>query len=60
MFHGAALRKTGTGWEFSREEALEDFLEDNLQELLRLTPLKRQHHVWQIENLKLSNFAILN
>jgi len=45
MLHGAALRQTGTGWEFASEEALEDFLEDNLQELLGLTFLKRQHHV---------------
>ncbi len=45
MLHNAALRQTGTGWEFASEEALEDSLEDNLQELLGLTFLKRQHHV---------------
>ncbi|MBC6421831.1 MAG: hypothetical protein GDA43_16605 [Hormoscilla sp. SP5CHS1] len=45
MLHGTTLKQTGTGWEFASEEALENFLEENLQELLGLTFLKRQHNV---------------
>ncbi|MBC6476198.1 MAG: hypothetical protein GDA48_28060 [Hormoscilla sp. GM102CHS1] len=45
MLHGTALKQTGTGWEFASEEALENFLEENLQELLGLTFLKRKHNV---------------
>lgn len=45
MLAGAALRKTGEGWEFASEAALEDFIWDNLQQLLGFTPLKRQYIV---------------
>ncbi|WP_414755632.1 endonuclease NucS domain-containing protein [Anabaena sp. CCY 9910] len=45
MLVGAALRKTGEGWEFASEAALEDFIWNNLQQLLGLTPLKRQYAV---------------
>ncbi|WP_411858929.1 endonuclease NucS domain-containing protein [Scytonema millei] len=41
----AALRRTGEGWEFSSEAAVEDFVWDNLQELLGLTPLGKQYLV---------------
>lgn len=41
----AALKKTGTGWIFVNEAALEDFVWDNLKPLLNLTPLKRQYFV---------------
>lgn len=37
-----ALRKTGSGWEFISEAALEDFVWANLQPLLGLTPIARQ------------------
>ena len=30
MLSSAALRKTGSGWEFASEEALEDFVEVHL------------------------------
>ncbi|BBD63052.1 hypothetical protein NIES2109_59020 (plasmid) [Nostoc sp. HK-01] len=43
MLAGAALRKTGDAWEFASESALEDFLWENLQQLLGFTPLKRQY-----------------
>ncbi|MBD2527591.1 endonuclease NucS domain-containing protein [Nostoc sp. FACHB-133] len=43
MLAGAALRKTGEGWEFASEAALEDFIWENLQRLLSFTPLKRQY-----------------
>lgn len=39
------LRKTGQGWEFESEAALEDFVWANLKELLGLIPLKRQYYV---------------
>ena len=42
MLSSAALRKTGTGWEFVSEEALEDFVEAHLESLLGLTVIKRQ------------------
>ncbi|RCJ20220.1 recombinase RecB [Nostoc sp. ATCC 43529] len=45
MLAGAALRKTGSGWEFASEAALEDFVWDNLQQLSGLIPLKRQYAV---------------
>ncbi|MBD2364680.1 DUF91 domain-containing protein [Anabaena minutissima FACHB-250] len=45
MLAGAALRKTGEGWEFASEAALEDFIWQNLQQLLGFTPLKRQYAV---------------
>ncbi|NJN11524.1 MAG: recombinase RecB [Richelia sp. RM1_1_1] len=43
MLSGAALRKTGIGWEFASELTLEDFVWENLPQLFELTPLKRQH-----------------
>lgn len=43
MLSGAALRKTGSGWEFASELASEDFIWENLSQLFKLTPLKRQH-----------------
>jgi RecB family endonuclease NucS len=45
MLNSVNLRKTGTGWEFESEAALEDFAWDNLKQLLGLTPLKRQYWV---------------
>ncbi|MBD2341801.1 DUF91 domain-containing protein [Calothrix sp. FACHB-156] len=45
MLAGAALRKTGTGWEFASEAALEDFVWNHLSQLLDLVPLKRQYAV---------------
>jgi len=39
------LRKIGLDWEFESESALEDFVWMNLQQLLSLTPLKRQYRV---------------
>jgi len=45
MLNFANLRKTGQGWTFESEEALEDFAWANLKQLLRLTPLKRQYVV---------------
>ncbi|MEA5605005.1 endonuclease NucS domain-containing protein [Nostoc sp. UHCC 0252] len=45
MLAGAALRKTGIGWQFASEAALEDFVWDNLQQLSGLKPLKRQYAV---------------
>ncbi|WP_411908711.1 endonuclease NucS domain-containing protein [Nostoc sp. MS1] len=42
---GAALRKTSAGWDFASVAALEDFIWDNLQQLLGFTPLKRQYIV---------------
>jgi Holliday junction resolvase-like predicted endonuclease len=44
MLSSAALRKTGSGWEFANEEALEDFVEVHLQSL-GLTVIKRQFTV---------------
>jgi RecB family endonuclease NucS len=43
MLAGAALRKTGSGWEFTSESALEDFVWAKLHLLFGLTPLARQH-----------------
>lgn len=45
MLNFANLRKTGQGWEFENEEALEDFTWANLTQLLGLIPLKRQYMV---------------
>lgn len=45
MLSSAALKRTGTGWGFVNEAALEDFVWDNLKPLLNLTPLKRQYFV---------------
>lgn len=45
MLVGAALRKTGESWEFASEAALEDFIWQNLQQLLGFTPLQRQYAV---------------
>jgi RecB family endonuclease NucS len=45
MLSSATLRKTGSGWEFANEEALEDFVETHLESLLGLTVIKRQFTV---------------
>lgn len=45
MLVGAASRKTGESWEFASEAALEDFIWQNLQQLLGFTPLQRQYAV---------------
>ena len=45
MLDLVSLRKTGTGWEFASEAALEDFIWLNLAQLFGLTPLKRQYSV---------------
>jgi len=45
MLSSASLRKTGSGWEFASEEALEDFVEFHLPSLLGLTVIKRQFTV---------------
>lgn len=45
MLDLVSLRKTGTGWEFASEAALEDFVWLNLPQLFGLTPLKRQYSV---------------
>jgi RecB family endonuclease NucS len=45
MLSSAALRKTGSEWEFASEEGLEDFVEVHLQSLLGLTLIKRQFTV---------------
>lgn len=45
MLNFANLRKTGQGWGFENEEALEDFAWANLTQLLGLIPLKRQYVV---------------
>ncbi|MEG5057691.1 endonuclease NucS [Microcoleus sp. A2-C5] len=45
MLSNADLRKTGTGWEFVSEEAVEDFVEAHLESLLGLTVIKRQFTV---------------
>jgi RecB family endonuclease NucS len=45
MLSGAALWKTGAGWQFASEAALEDFVYANLKQLLGLTPLKQQYSV---------------
>ncbi len=45
MLSNADLRKTGTGWEFVSEDAVEDFVEAHLESLLGLTLIKRQFTV---------------
>lgn len=40
-----SLKKTGAGWEFESEAALEDFLWTHLQQLLGFIPVKRQYFV---------------
>ena len=45
MLAGAALRKTGEGREFASVAALEDFIWDNIHQLLGFIPLKRQYVV---------------
>ena len=45
MLSNASLKKTGSGWEFSSEEILEDFLDENLEILLGLNVLDRQYIV---------------
>ena len=43
MLGAASLRKIDEIWQFTSEAALEDFVWDNLLELLDLTPLQRQY-----------------
>jgi RecB family endonuclease NucS len=43
MLSGAALRKTGNGYEFSSEYALEEFVWENLEQLFQLKPVARQY-----------------
>ena len=43
MLAGAALRRTSTGYEFSSEYALEEFIWSNLEQLFQLKPIARQH-----------------
>jgi RecB family endonuclease NucS len=45
MLSNVALRRNGEGWAFSSEAAVEDFVWNNLEELLQLTPLKKQYPV---------------
>ncbi len=45
MLTGVNLKKTGQGWGFANEAALEDLVWDNLKLLFNLTPLKRQFFV---------------
>ena len=39
------IQKTADSWGFGNERALEDFVYENLQPLLGLTPLARQHNL---------------
>lgn len=39
------IKKNTNEWEFANEASLEDFVWDNLEQLLGLKPLRRQHHV---------------
>ncbi|MEC4986752.1 MAG: endonuclease NucS, partial [Oscillatoria sp. PMC 1076.18] len=39
------LNNTSKGWQFDSEAVLEDFVWDNLETLLGLTPLERQYSV---------------
>ena len=41
----ALLKKSGGKWGFDSEKALEDFVHDNLNSLLGMTPLRRQYCV---------------
>lgn len=41
----ALLKRSGDQWGFDNEKALEDFVHDNLNNLLGMTPLKRQYPV---------------
>lgn len=43
MITGAVLRKTGDGYEFSSEYALEEFLWEHLEQLFQVKPIARQH-----------------
>ncbi|MBS0017167.1 MAG: DUF91 domain-containing protein [Arthrospira sp. SH-MAG29] len=45
MFDGYLLQNNGGEWGFVNEEALEDFLYRNLEQLLQIQPLKRQYNV---------------
>jgi RecB family endonuclease NucS len=45
MTNYVSLKKTGAGWEFENEAALEDFLWTHLQQLLGFIPVKRQYCV---------------
>lgn len=39
------INKTADGWQFANEAVLEDFVWDNLEDLIGWKPLRRQHHV---------------
>lgn len=41
----ALLKKSGGQWGFDSEKALEDFVYDNLNSLLDMTPLQRQYYI---------------
>lgn len=41
----ALLKKSGGKWGFDSEKALEDFVYDNLNSLLDMTPLQRQYYI---------------
>ncbi|CDM96541.1 MULTISPECIES: endonuclease NucS domain-containing protein [Limnospira] len=45
MFDGYALQNNGGEWGFVNEEALENFLYRNLEQLLKIQPLERQYNV---------------
>ena len=42
---GVSLRRTSGGWEFSSEQALENFVWEHLEALLQLLPFQRQYAV---------------
>lgn len=43
--NGITLRRTAEGWEFSSELAFENFIWENLEELLGLLPIQRQYMI---------------
>jgi hypothetical protein len=45
MSRSYQIKKNVDKWEFANEASLEDFVWDNLEKLLGLKPLRRQHHV---------------
>lgn len=45
MFYGHLLQKNGSEWGFVNEEALENFLYQNLGQLFDITPLAQQYNV---------------
>jgi RecB family endonuclease NucS len=67
MLAGAALRKTGNGYEFSSEYALEEFVWRNLEQLFALKPIARQHpakgefcDILAVDNKQLSILELKN